>query len=381
MDIAEYFNPPELPGHFENHPSKILGKQIRLLEHPCEADFQDSQIALLGVKEDRFSFNAGCAEAPDNIREHLYKLTTPSTSLNIIDLGNLKSGKTVIDTYYALREIMVFLKKNNVIPIITGGSQDITYGACLAMEQLQQEFSLVSVDADLNLVAASNNKEINSGNFMTKVIKNNQLLKHYINMGIQIYYTDEKEIKIMDDNKFEYYRLGEITQNMQEMEPVLRDADCFSMNISAVRQADAPGNQNISPNGLSGEQACQLARYAGLSNHINNFGLFEVNPSLDRNNATASLAAQIIWYFIEGFHNRNHENPAKDVKNFKKFIVRVNKIQNNIVFYKNNTNDRWWYEIIAHDIPHYIACSYQDYLTACNDEIPERWWIMQEKIC
>ena len=64
---------------------------------------------------------------------------------------------------------------------------------------------------------------------------------------------------------FDSHRLGIIRSNSSEMEPVLRNTNLFAMDMSAVRYADAPGCANASPNGLNGEDACQLAYYAGLS--------------------------------------------------------------------------------------------------------------------
>ena len=64
-------------------------------------------------------------------------------------------------------------------------------------------------------------------------------------------------------------------------EPLFRDSDVAIFDISAVRQSDAPGTMSPSPNGFYGEEICLLSRYAGISDNLKIFGLFDVNPEFD----------------------------------------------------------------------------------------------------
>ena len=52
-------------------------------------------LAIVGVTESRQSpENRGCAAAPDEIRKQLYHLFRTTQPLKLIDLGNIKPGKT-----------------------------------------------------------------------------------------------------------------------------------------------------------------------------------------------------------------------------------------------------------------------------------------------
>jgi hypothetical protein len=96
------------------------------------------------------------------------------------------------------------------------------------------------------------------------------------------------------------------------------------------------------------------------------------------------LIAQIIWYFLEGFHYRSCEYPFGSKKNYLKYIVPLEEVE--LVFYKSDKTDRWWIEIpfISNSNNKLkrntlLPCSYDEYILACNQELPRRWWKAQRK--
>jgi hypothetical protein len=174
---------------------------------------------------------------------------------------------------------------------------------------------------------------------------------------------------------------------MADAEPILRNANMISFDISAVRQSDAPGNGNTSPNGFFGDEACKLARYAGMSEKLTSIGFYEINPVLDKAEQTTSLAAQMIWYFIDGFYNRKNDFPIADKSLYMKYLVSLNDHKHEIVFYKSNKSDRWWMSVpyppeesLKYERHHLVPCSYKDYQTACNNEMPDRWYQTFQKL-
>ena len=160
------------------------------------------------------------------------------------------------------------------------------------------------------------------------------------------------------------------------VEPVLRDCDIISFDIGVIRQSDAPGRINSSPSGLFSEEACQIARYSGLSDYANCFGIYEINPKYDQNNMTSHIAAQMIWYFIEGFSLRKSEVPSAENSDYKSFIVSHDNMEHDITFYKSLRTNRWWMEvpIIKTGRKIMVACSIADYHQACDHDIPDLWW-------
>jgi arginase family enzyme len=46
---------------------------------------------------------------------------------SIADLGDIPEGNSVEDTYFAVKKLVSELIKKKILPIIIGGSQDLTY--------------------------------------------------------------------------------------------------------------------------------------------------------------------------------------------------------------------------------------------------------------
>ena len=186
---------------------------------------------------------------------------------------------------------------------------------------------------------------------------------------------------------FDIYRLGKIRNNLEDAEPLTRNADMITVDISSIRQSDAPASGNASPNGFYGEEICQIMRYAGLSDKLSSIGFYELNPELDINNQTAHLVAQMIWYFIDGYYNRKHDHPYKDKDEYIKYTVSIKNHKDQLIFYKSKKSERWWMDVPVktnyksiYERHHLVPCSYNDYEVACKDDIPDRWWQAYQKL-
>ena len=158
----------------------------------------------------------------------------------------------------------------------------------------------------------------------------------------------------------------------------MRNTDFLSFDISAIEYSYASSNVYSSPNGLSGEEACKIMRYAGVSDKITAVGLFEYNQSLDSNNQTSYLLAEMMWYFVDGYMIRKNELHP-NVKYCTKYTVAFEDGKNEIVFYKSQNSGRWWMGVPFRKEGeqelqnYYVACSYRDYEIANQGEIPDRW--------
>ena len=338
-------------------------------------NLENVQIAILGVLEGRNAVdNLGTGKHLENIRKYLYQMFPGNWHSNIVDLGNIPQGNDVEDTFYITQEIISILIKKNITPIIIGGSQDITYANYRAYDNLDQSVNLVVIDNKFDLGELE--QSITSQNFLHKIVmeKPNNLF-NFSNIGFQTFFNSQEEIDLIDKLYFDAYRLGEVTNDITIVEPVMRDADIVSIDISSIRYGDAPANNNAVPNGFYGDQICSISRYAGISRKVSSFGIYEFNEKYDKNEQTAHLIAQMMWYFIEGFNLRIDEYPFESTKNYKKYIVLVE--DDTINFYKSDKSERWWMEItyFNNKIKNstLIPCTYQDYLTASNQIYPERW--------
>jgi arginase family enzyme len=340
------------------------------------------RVAIIGIPDGRSSFSAGTAKAPDAIREQLYRLSRIPGKSKIADLGNMKPGATISDTLAGLTDILSLLLENGVFPLIIGGSSALIVAADRALSGLKKPYTMAAVDSRIDYI---NEKRIpDSCNYLNTIQSNQKsTLSHYINIGYQTYLNDQQVINRFLKRKSELVRIGDVRKAIYLMEPLLRDTHFAAVDISSVRQSDAPGSFAPSPNGFYGEEICLLARYAGISDSMKMFGLFDVNPELDNRSQTSALSAQILWFFLEGFSQKQYETPVMSNTTpgrFIKYHVRVTDLHDDLIFVKSNLTDRWWFEFPGEDNNNtYLACSHDDYLKANRNEVPERWLRCMER--
>ncbi len=388
MDLSVFFEPLDRTRFdvYENQKT-VMGNDVKkFIDVEHFPDWTEYKIAIIGCGEDRGTvMNDGCAKAPDIIREKFYQLKKAKHNYKIVDLGNIRLGESLKDTYAALSTIMVELLKEGILPIILGGSQDLTYAQYVAYQQMEETVNIVSVDAKFDL--GTTEEDIRSTTFLGKIILHEpNFLFNFSNIGYQTYFVGHEQVDLMDKLFFDAYRLGQVRKDLEEVEPIVRNADILSFDMTAIRQSDAPGNGNASPNGFYGEEACQIIRYAGISDKLTSIGFYEANPLFDNHDQTSHLIAQMMWYFVDGFYNRKKDMPVANKSGFVKYRVALKRSEHEIIFYKSKKSGRWWMEVpypnakVKYHRHHLVPCSYKDYETACKDEMPERWWQAFQKI-
>ncbi len=378
MDLNDYFDPVSLPKPLIRnvHPREDFGK--RLVIHTPDAPVPEVKgygMALMGVPEDRNSRNKGSLEAPDHIRQKLYSLGRLRNTVRMIDLGNMRPGSSPSDTFYGIRDIVFHLLENDVIPVIMGGTQEITLGCHEAVLKYRGRSRILTLDARLDMDKGE--KEITSDTWLEEIVRQAPGKTGYVNLGHQEYLVSPADLERLTRQGYRSYRLGRVREDLAYYEPFFRDSEVHSFDLSAVRQSDAPGTLNPSPNGFSGHEICQLALFSGLSDHVSAFIVTEVNPRLDVRDQTTHLAAQMIWFFTNGLAQRVQETPDPADENFTQYTIDPEETGHTITFLKSNRTDRWW---LLSPLPdkitgekEWIACSHEDYLRAGQREIPERW--------
>jgi arginase family enzyme len=365
--------------HNELLSSQALGRKLKIHSNQNGVpDLDGVNIAIIGVLENRNDVNYIGEEFQLNeIRKAFYGLFPGSWNTTIADLGDINRGESVEDTYFALKTTITILIKKNIIPIILGGTQDLTYANYRAYDTIIPMVNIVNVDSKFDL--GDSTKPIKNNSFVGKIILDEPYnLFNYATIGYQTYFNAQEEIDLMDNLYFESYRLGQVSNDITIVEPALRDANIVSIDLSSVKGAEVSLNQKYSPNGLDGKEVCAIARYAGISNKVTSLGIYEYKPSKD-DEITSMLISQIIWYFIEGVNFRVKDDEFSDENSFQKFITLVESQE--LIFYKSNLTGRWWIEIpflseVNNKLKRHtlLPCMHQDYLDACNNIIPERWY-------
>ncbi len=380
MDLRIFFDPVKIEQ--SNDPSLFSGN-IKTFKEDFPS-LEAANIAIIGVGEERGTLtNKGCAQGPDEVRLQLYKLKKGTGSTRIIDLGNLRPGEMHEDTCLRLKEVIEMLMQQEILPLIIGGSHDLDYGQFLAYEHTEKLISILNVDAALDMASTQDDKSKSHINNI--LVYQPNFIFNYSHLAYHSYLTDQEAVNVLEKLYFETYRVGRVRENIEDMEPVIRDADMLSFDIGAIRISDAPGNKNAASFGLTGEEACQICWYAGLSSKLSSAGFYEYNPGEDFRRQTAGVVATMIWYFIEGYSSRKG-NLKVDNPNYTKFIVEIDSEYQKLIFYKNNLTEKWWMEVPYPDTKKKFArnsivpCSYNDYLAANKGEVPDRWILTHSKL-
>ena len=366
-------------------------------------DYEAADIALIGITENRgTNDNLGVDEAADAVREALYTLKKGTGPYNVVDLGNLVNGHSLEETYTRVREVCGTLMAHNTFPLLIGGSHDLDYGLYLAYENLERLVNLVSVDACIDIQTHQEQQgegDQNRNHLHYILTHEKNYLLNYSHIAYQSYLVDQRAPTLLERFYFDTYRLGTTRQDITTLEPVARNADMLSFDISAIKSADAPGNVRAQPFGLTGQEACQICWYAGHSERLSSAGFFEYNPQEDdARRTTASVIATMIWYLIEGYYHRVHEDDFES-HDFVKYLVPMDSMPEQITFYKAKRSEKWWMEVPRMDVPRMdmpqseetssdllsmatgslnarrsiVPCDPSDYQRAVQGELPDRW--------
>ncbi|MBK9336813.1 MAG: arginase family protein [Lewinellaceae bacterium] len=323
-------------------------------------NLQGVRVALIG---------AGDKEA-NAVREVLYRTTYPFPQGAVADLGNLRRAEPSV-----LIPVLFELLSGNILPIVLAHSDELARAQFLAYQEAKSLANLVVVDEMLRF--ADPDSALAAQSVYTRLLRpRHPQLFHFGILGFQTHQTPADRVDLLYENNFDALRLGKSRAAMEEAEPVLRDADMLAFHLAALKQSDAPGVENPSPSGYFVEEACQLCRYAGMSDKLTSFGIFGYHRDHDRDQQTAQVVSQMVWYFLEGFFNRKNDFPAS-TDSLTEYIVDFRQLHYQITFWKSARSGRWWMQTPVaseqkHQRHYLVPCSFQDYQAACREELPDR---------
>ncbi|MCR9015139.1 formimidoylglutamase [Aquiflexum gelatinilyticum] len=382
MNIRQYFDPiPE----FITTQKYSSNSFFNFIHFHGETfpDLKGLQIAIIGLVENRgIPKGESIERSASEVRDKLFHLKKGHGLYKIADLGDLKMGQTREESIQIMAVVGEYLIKKQILPVFIGGTHDLDMGQYLSYQNLEKLVSMVTVDAKVDM----EEEGMPSDNHSQEIILHQpNFLFNYSHIGYQSFLVDKDLTGVMEKLYFDHIRLGHLRSNFKEIEPIIRNSDLLSFDVCAIQSSDAPGAADAQPFGISGEEACQICKFAGMNEKLSSFGVFGYQPYYDDNrNKTASVIATMVWYFIEGFYDR------KDTLSFKgndyvKYTVSLDLKPSTLVFYKSKRSEKWWMEIPHQDQDKFdrntiIPCSYQDYQLAQSGEIPERWINAQLKL-
>ena len=354
-------------------------------------DWRAADLALIGLDEWRGSAaGAPATHGADAVRRHLYRLQKGTGPYRLVDLGNLRPGLTLEDTYQRLREIIAALLEQGTVPLLLGGSHDLDYGQFLAYETLDRPVSFATIDARVDMAEPDATYPEDS-HLRRMLLHEPSFLFNFAQLAHQQYLVAPDVLTALEKLHFETLRVGQVRDDIRQAEPLLRQADFVSFDIAALRWTDAPGYYPANPFGLTNEEAAKLVWYAGCNDQLTSFGLYGYRPDHDAHGLAAMALATMLWYFVEGYYHRRRETDFRG-PNFVRYAAGLHgppdyspledseqEGPDRIVFYKSQQTDRWWMEVVnmTGSMKRIVPCSYQDYLHAAQGDVPHRWILTQ----
>ncbi len=371
--IIDFLDPVNIAqiSNDEGFKDNQLGRHIAVYEEEFP-DISKADFVIVGCGDMR---GAGIHHisnaAPDAIRAEYYKLFHWHTQVTVADIGNVKCGASLEDTYAALRSVINELMDMKKRVLILGGTHDITTAQYNAYGFKNKIIDVACVDARIDLDMDS---VLPADNFLVEMLTGMpNYLKHYSHIGFQSYYMHPDMLETIDKLGFECYRVGKVKERIEEMEPAIRNSELFSFDIAAIQHAHAPANR-LTPNGFNGEEACTLMQYAGMSNNCDTVGIYGYIAEQDEHALTAKQISHMLWYYMDGIYKGKQEAELDNRSEFNEFTLAFAEVET--VFLQSKRTGRWWMQLPDGK---FIACSQFDYLIASNNEIPERWFRAVER--
>ena len=369
MDLKQYFDAYQFD--FRRAQDSHMGFCLDFFDKSFNDDLWSYDVFIIGVPEGRLSLgNESCNLAPDEVRSSLYGLYEGEWNLKILDLGNLKIGQTIEDTYSILEQLTTYFIESGRVLLVLGGGHDLITPIFKGHTALGKPLNFASFDAYLDF---QDRETYHSRSFLSHLLASKEsMLSNYNLFGYQSYLCDPKEVHLLNQMDFNLIRLGEVNSDLNEMEPYIRSVDHLSIDISVIKASDAPANIYSSPNGMTAEGLCMMLRYAGLSNRVKSVLFSELNPRFDKNCQSAKVYAQAVWYFLEGLHLRQDDLLSDKFSNLKVFHVHSELTE--LVFYKSLVSDKWWVDFSNQkgSVENLLPCSSLDYLKAVDGELTGR---------
>lgn len=352
MDISLFFTPVDehIVESFEYDDRHVVNSISVNIDG--KIDWKSSDIVFFTVGIDD----------PHSFREVFYNLKQGGAQYSVADLGHLNDGKTEEDTRERLTEVCDSLLQEKKIVIVIGALKDFDYALFSGYYYLSRAVTFLNVDSHLDL----GEYDDNSG--LEKVIRNEDgHLSEYIHLGHQGYFISEEGVDLLESISHTSLRLGKVRGNITSTEPLLRMSDLAYVNMRSVKQVDFPSNGNVHPFGLTGEEMCQLAWYAGNADNLSTFGINTVQDLSDP--MAAHVVAIMMWYFIEGVYKRVDTHDFES-ENYTQYKIAFDDLGTELEFYKSIRTGKWWLRVGEKQV---IPCGYEDYEVASTGELPDRW--------
>ncbi|MBT8220128.1 MAG: hypothetical protein KJP00_09895 [Bacteroidia bacterium] len=285
------------------------------------------------------------------VRSELYKLKNHFSTLHVIDVGDLKK----VTSEFAISPLSELSEEGRVVFI----SQDDYFLNSIfqTLRHNNNSISLNQINRNLAFYSQENNR---------RILKSDKLFNLAV-LGYQRHYCYKSDLEYIHNAFINHVSLGQLHENVDRCEPIIRACHGSVFNLNAIQGVE-DNSGSISPNGMHAIEACQISKYSGINSQLRIYNI--TLGSLEPSKRVNSLAAQMIWYFLEGVSISSKEDLVNKI-NLQEHTVQTTIDDLYLTFWKSKTSGRWWFEIPSSSDDHskIYPCSLEDYQAACKNEI------------
>tara|TARA_R110002051_G_scaffold99857_1_gene170222 strand:+ start:29444 stop:30409 length:966 start_codon:yes stop_codon:yes gene_type:complete len=300
---------------------RISGQELYLHEKvqcvtfdALETQSDTPAMALLGYACDegvkRNQGRTGAVEGPAAIRSSLGKFpnhlarTTP-----LFDVGTIECVAHELEkTQEELAVKISLLLSKKIFPIILGGGHDIAYGHYQGIKNYlgDKKIGIINFDAHFDLRSTENGNTSGTPFFqIAQDCKAQGSAFNYLCLGIRKDANDKKLFKTastlgvsyIEHSNFNLHHVDHvhfiIMQFLEEVDYVYTTVD-----LDGFSSAYAPGVSAPSPMGFAPDIVLESLKTIIDSKKLISFDIAEMNPTYDRDQQTAKLAASLIHFVM-----------------------------------------------------------------------------------
>ncbi len=253
----------------------------------------------------------GAAKGPNEIKKALAKLPYHIGEINTVDVGNIAcEGSEMEKAQKELGGAVTALLQNSGTPIILGGGHETLYGHYLGVREYlggDATLGIINIDAHFDM---RHDQTPSSGTMFRQILEQDENAG-YLCLGIQDFGNTKSLFETADAYGCIYIREESIEEN--QFRDTFKAIDAFAekydfimltLCTDSIVSSEAPGVSAPSPFGLEPKTVRKLLRYIVSKENITSFDIAEVNPAVDENNKTATLAALLVAEVMKKFNKK-----------------------------------------------------------------------------
>jgi formiminoglutamase len=188
-----------------------IGRIIKIYEDEFP-ELDEAQVVLVGCGEQRGAALLHTSAAANVIRSEFYNLYYWHQDIKLADVGDVKIGNSLNDTYAALKMVVHELVTSGKLVVVLGGSHDLTLAQYHAFADDKRLVDAVGIDAviDINI-----DSPFRSDNFLMELLTAEpNYMRHYNHIAFQSYFVHPRMLETMDKLRFDCFRVGNVKEHI-----------------------------------------------------------------------------------------------------------------------------------------------------------------------